>query len=37
VRRAGFDTRLARERMLFNAREAIQGHRAMQDSNLRSG
>jgi sulfate permease, SulP family len=30
VRRAGLDQRLGRERMLFNAREAIERYRAMQ-------
>jgi high affinity sulfate transporter 1 len=30
VRNAGFDARLGRERMLFNAREAIQRYQAMQ-------
>ena len=30
VRRAGLDKRLGRERMLFNAREAIERYQAMQ-------
>ncbi|HET7096322.1 MAG TPA: SulP family inorganic anion transporter [Casimicrobiaceae bacterium] len=32
VRRAGFDARLGRERLLFNAREAIHRHQALQNA-----